>query len=332
MHSTYIKLGRVIILVTLSVLCSIANAKTTTANGGDWFSAGNWDNGVPACGDLVIIPAGITITLDANNPQSDVLLDEPNGCFSPTTIRIYGTIAYLNNGGNIYLADGSGVAVYPGGILGKDGSGNAERLFIGGVAVFNADDGAATGPITFGSASLPVELIYFKGQCENSKVSLEWATASEKNNNYFELQKSIDGENFNVIAKIMGNGTTQILNKYDYTDIPTYSNGILFYKLRQVDYDGKFESFDIIAIETSNLTNQLVQVFPNPSTQSILNINSEIKFTTVEINNLMGKRISNISGELLENGINIENLPSGGYLIRFNFPSGSIVKRFVVDR
>lgn len=91
--------------------------------------------------------------------------------------------------------------------------------------------------LSAGSSPLPVELLHFKSQCENSKTKLSWATASEKNNAGFEIQKSVSGDNFETIGFIKGTGTTSQLSEYTFTD-NSPSDKSQFYRLRQCDFNG----------------------------------------------------------------------------------------------
>ena len=110
---------------------------------------------------------------------------------------------------------------------------------------------------------LPVELLFFKGKAtENSNV-LEWATASEINNDFFTLEKSIDGKTFTSLAIVDGSGTKITGTSYRYTD---YSKNIggEYYRLLQTDYDGKRTSFPIIYIKSAEKTEEKISISPNP--------------------------------------------------------------------
>ena len=96
--------------------------------------------------------------------------------------------------------------------------------------------------------SLPIELLYFKGEANNLNNRLYWSTASEYNNDYFTLEKTIDGVYYYNVMTIKGGGTSrnQIFYEiYDYDVI----DGINYYVLKQTDYDGNFKRSDIISID-----------------------------------------------------------------------------------
>lgn len=97
--------------------------------------------------------------------------------------------------------------------------------------------------------ALPIELISFTGTTQNNVNTLMWATASERNNAYFTLERTANGTDFEVIANINGSGNSQTMNEYTVID-PIYNESINYYRLKQTDYDGKFKYTDLISIDT----------------------------------------------------------------------------------
>ena len=87
------------------------------------------------------------------------------------------------------------------------------------------------------TTALPVELISFNGVAENNEVRLTWETASELNNDFFDVERSQNGLNFEKIGTVKGNGNSNILNQYTFLDKDPYV-GFNYYRLKQVDYDG----------------------------------------------------------------------------------------------
>lgn len=95
------------------------------------------------------------------------------------------------------------------------------------------------------STPLPVTLINFEADCENGFTVLNWSTASEINNDYFVIEKSTDAINFFPIANVQGNGNSNTMLSYTFTDdSPNYTT--TYYRLKQVDFDGKFEYFNVV--------------------------------------------------------------------------------------
>ena len=96
------------------------------------------------------------------------------------------------------------------------------------------------------TSTLPVDLLYFSGYEYNNNGMLSWATAIEVNNDRFELYHSIDAIEWNMINKQYGQGNSSVTN--EYTVIHELSDGINYYQLKQIDYDGQSELFDIVSI------------------------------------------------------------------------------------
>jgi hypothetical protein len=95
---------------------------------------------------------------------------------------------------------------------------------------------------------LPIELLYFKGRKTQEGNLLQWETASENNNDYFTIYRSIYPIEWSSIVKINGAGNSVVSNKYQFLD-SRIENDINYYILRQTDYDGKYKESEIIAID-----------------------------------------------------------------------------------
>jgi hypothetical protein len=124
-----------------------------------------------------------------------------------------------------------------------------------------ADAECAAEPTSF---LLPVTWLSFNGRTERGGNYLTWSTASELNNDYFEVQRSIDGQNFEVIGYVQGNGTTSMQSNYAFIDKEP-SVGYNYYRLRQVDFDGTDDFSRTIVINTTGEGFGSLKVFPNPT-------------------------------------------------------------------
>lgn len=96
---------------------------------------------------------------------------------------------------------------------------------------------------------LPISLLSFEGHRENNHVILNWETASETNNDYFEIQRSLDGFSFSTIGFIDGSGNSNSILSYSYTDLNNFNN-ITYYRLKQVDFDGAFSFSKVIDVNS----------------------------------------------------------------------------------
>ncbi|MFH2141895.1 MAG: hypothetical protein ABIJ97_05700 [Bacteroidota bacterium] len=148
--------------------------------------------------------------------------------------------------------------------------------------------------VTLGSEilPLPVELIAFNANCENHKVFISWTTASELNNDYFEIQKSENGIDFYTISQIQGAGSSSQLNNYIFYDYNEFNN-LIYYRLKQVDYNGSAVYSNAISTSCSNSGNPGINIYNVNNGQEIsvefLNIENEIFYVTVI--DQLGKRL-----------------------------------------
>lgn len=158
---------------------------------------------------------------------------------------------------------------------------------------------------------IPVELVSFNAGVSNNNVILNWSTASETNNMGFEIQRSTDNTDFFTIGFVNGNGTTTEPKEYSYTD-NNITPGKLFYRLKQVDFDGTFEYSNVVEVEYVGPTEYaLNQNYPNPFNPSTI-ISYSIpgsEFVTIKIYDMLGNEVA-----VLVN----EERPAGTHKIEFN--------------
>ncbi len=111
---------------------------------------------------------------------------------------------------------------------------------------------------------LPISLMRFTAaENEQGTVDLNWATASETNDNYFILERSTDAQNFTKIGKVKGAGNSTHLIEYTFTDTAVMVENVLYYRLTETDFNGTTNTFNIV--EVNKTRNFSVSVYPNPS-------------------------------------------------------------------
>jgi hypothetical protein len=193
-------------------------------------------------------------------------------------------------------------------------------------------------PISIGTLSsinpLPVELLSFTAECNNnSEVLLAWTTASEINNDYFEIQRSTQDLSWEVIATVLGAGYSSSLLNYSYLD-KDKPNTTIYYRLRQVDYDGTDKFSDIIQIRCeNNMEKPTISIYPNPF-NSILNIefkNWDMKSAEIELVDITSRTIKTWKLEnTLQNfvyEVNLSNLNPAMYMLKIKTSSGVIMRK-----
>lgn len=110
---------------------------------------------------------------------------------------------------------------------------------------------------------LPIDLLSFNAKYNGSTVDLTWATASETNNDYFTIERSLDEENFVTIGTVKGKGRSSFENQYSIEDIEPYS-GLAYYRLKQTDNNGKSEYSDLVSLNIEYEDN-FFTLAPNPA-------------------------------------------------------------------
>lgn len=186
------------------------------------------------------------------------------------------------------------------------------------------------------NSPLPVTLLEFAAHPQEEKVLCKWVTASEINNDYFIVQRSKNGIDFNDIGLVDGHGNSSTPLHYTFTDNSPYS-GISYYRLKQFDFDGASDLSEIVAVEFVN-GKAAFNLYPNPASDelSIDFSNEPSENFTAEIIDALGKRIMKYDFELNEYSffkINIKSLAEGIYTLRITSASCCSGNRsFVVSK
>ncbi len=193
--------------------------------------------------------------------------------------------------------------------------------------------------VTLGSVDvtnpLPVTFTRFVGRTDNGINVLQWSTASEKNNDYFEIERSVDNaETFEVIGRIEGKGTSQVLSSYRFDDREA-KVGKNYYRLRQVDFDGTFAYHPDLVVLTLEFVEDLLDfdAFPNPTTDQVVNLkifknNSEsVKIRFFDVN---GKVCLIEENAFPEVQFKTESLSPGVYIIEVSQGFRRVTKRIVI--
>lgn len=169
------------------------------------------------------------------------------------------------------------------------------------------------GPACF---ALPVDLSAFHARAINNGVQLDWQTSSELNNDYFAIQHSTDGRNFQTIVYLNGVGESGTLQQYEFThEAPAI--GANYYRLKQFDFDGKSSLSEIRTVHFDSVKDILV--YPNPVSETLFVKYAFAKQAThVSLKDYLGKTIRTIavqSGSAFTS-VTVEGLPNGVYILQ----------------
>jgi hypothetical protein len=220
-----------------------------------------------------------------------------------------------------WLSSGSCSVCFTGTTVGTSSINTATKTITwNGVTGFSDFGGFGQG----NGSPLPVELTSFTASCDEEVVTLSWSTASEENSSHFDVEKSTDGVNWRVIGTVLAAGnSTQEIN-YSFIDSEK-SIDQNYYRLNQVDIDGKNEYFGPITVACEEDTK--INTYPNPSKGEfnlVMHAQTNEK-VTLKISDGNSRVIFNKVLDL-QNGINLfpirENLSSGVYHIQLITESG----------
>ncbi|MBS1613810.1 MAG: T9SS type A sorting domain-containing protein [Bacteroidetes bacterium] len=169
---------------------------------------------------------------------------------------------------------------------------------------------------TIPSSPLPVKMVSFTGSLiRENEVQLNWATALEINNSHFEIERSTDTKTWVTLGEVTGNGTSTTMLNYPYID-NNATEGIAYYRLKQVDYDGAWEYSPVISVLVKDDLTNIMEV--HYSTNGVVSITNASNYAPTSIS------LYNLNGATIRNNLNMENnqldlgslhIPQGLYVL-----------------
>lgn len=255
-------------------------------------STGHFD--VTFCGTTI---AGSDLSLPGCDPCQTAWETITVGPFTATATSH--TLQFLA----VSDGNGTGGAILPLGICTYNHSPTSVDLQLDGISICRV-------------IPLPVELSEFNVELKEKYVELTWSTSSEINNNYFIVERSSNGDSWNALQRIEGEGNSNQETTYGYIDeIPLLD--VSYYRLKQVDIDGSYSYSEIKAISNKG---RKTEVFPNPFENEVALVGKFAGHEEIFIYNILGQNISNLVEKTIqsENKIVLEfsNMQNGVYLIR----------------
>lgn len=178
---------------------------------------------------------------------------------------------------------------------------------------------------------LPVELLYFTGTADKRHVTLNWVTASEKNASHFTIERSYDGVNFELVAKIKALGNSATKTTYEITDLQADVSKILYYRLKQFDEGIEKEVYSSVTdVEPSE--NRSVSVYPNPGSgiyHLVPDGTDSDNSYALKVYDYTGKEIVTMTGLKHEELIDLSPFPAGIYAMQVLMGNKLIIKTIV---
>ena len=179
---------------------------------------------------------------------------------------------------------------------------------------------------------LPIELMYFRAFPEGEAVTLRWETAWERDNDYFTIERRREGEDWQEIATVPGAGNDGDGRAYNYLDEPKSGDYVLYYRLKQTDYDGTYTYSDVVSLLWQR--GALWPVYPNPA-HDLLSVRldkNDIETAEVQLFTMAGKAVytqASQEGEVVQ--LQLANLPAGVYLLEIRTDSRRQVTRVLIE-
>lgn len=182
---------------------------------------------------------------------------------------------------------------------------------------------------------LPISLTDFTAAQKEHTVVLSWTTASEINNDFFSVEKSLDGVHFQTFAVVKGNGNSTAALHYQAIDMHPFT-GLNYYRLKQTDFDGNFSYSLVISCRTTGIgMMQILSVNPNP-VQSVLDITTDLSdeeeleimlFTTK--GQLVSQSNFVVDQDIQHVYLNVDDLHQGMYLLAIDCEYGSYTQKVI---
>ncbi|HRG21582.1 MAG TPA: T9SS type A sorting domain-containing protein [Saprospiraceae bacterium] len=285
----------------------------------------------PGCLDIIIsLP-----TSGAYKPTGGAAAVSMTG-FGPSFMWVYDPVDNALYGNNIVtLVDGDG------GLITVSITGFS--LITSGVTSTNASDALNcttsneandnyTGSLSV-TAPLPVKLTGFKPRsmdCEG--IHLSWATESEVNSKGFNVERSLDGREFEKVAFIESNSNSTSRKDYSFEDVSIKSNGTYYYRLVELDLDGSFKISETISHEFNCFDVTDFSIYPNPTSDK-LNVNfNGVKGQVIQMDLLdaQGKLVRKVSFDTTNpQELSVKDIAPGFYSLQFNYGDQVINRKFI---
>lgn len=212
-------------------------------------------------------------------------------------------------------------------------SGAAGRIYSAGGGYAQRTGYTSFSQFTIGKSNgitLPVELFSFNAKCNNQNVTLSWATATEINNDYFTIERCTDEKPFTPIGTVKGAGNSSTIKNYEFKDVEMLPpTAPFYYRLKQTDFDGKFNYSGQIVIENCNKNDELI-IFPNPS-NGLFTIEAKENNYEIIIMNILGRELCCLEIQNEKYKVDLSDQPVGIYFLQIVSKNGTALKKIIIN-
>jgi hypothetical protein len=195
-------------------------------------------------------------------------------------------------------------------VLATDRTGNKEILRTGEIKC------------TYIGPPLPVTWLYFRGKTVAKDNLLDWATANEQNSKQFDVERSLNSTSFSRIGIVNAAGNSNQTNTYKYTDynIDRLNSEFMFYRLKQIDIDGKFKYSNIVRLRYNEKNTVNTIVYPNPTRGSVTILvgDNSLVGTVAVLYDINGRLLENIKITASSQALELSRYANGTYFIKLS--------------
>ncbi|MCU0434958.1 MAG: T9SS type A sorting domain-containing protein [Bacteroidia bacterium] len=268
-------------------------------------------------------------TIDAISSCEYWIIDRAPGTTVSATVRLSWSTASCN----VTTPGDMLVARFDGAVWQDHGNGGTTGNSISGTVV-SAAAVTSFSPFTLATippTPLPVQWLSFTAVCVNARAQLHWSTASEENNRGFEVLRSTDGSEFLPIGFVNGNGSSSMLHYYEFTDEQT-PQGMVYYRLRQTDYNGQWELSPVVAVNTTDCAGEQLSLTTAVITdgQMLIGWNGAQHNVTAELFTADGALLHRSFAAAGNGFLQIPlSASSGIYIVRLNDGVSSVSKKII---
>jgi len=211
---------------------------------------------------------------------------------------------------------------------------NADDVYLLVIAGENRGSFDIVGSGTAFESTVPITLLEFNGEAIGKDVQLTWSSANEINNDFFTIERSKNGVDFEKISDVSSKGNSSQTQKYEFLDSRAYI-GSSYYRLSQTDLDGTYTELAIIEVETKS-SNDRISLFPNPNSGNRLTIGGispDVKYQ-VSFVNTIGESVlkSTIGNDYGEGELDVSELAIGVYFMSITDGETKWVEKFIKVR
>lgn len=175
-------------------------------------------------------------------------------------------------------------------------------------------------------AALPVTYISNTAELKNTDVVVKWSTASEINNDKYEIEYSKDAVSFETVGEVKSAGNSTELVNYEFVHSNIYNNENIYYRIKQTDLNGDFTYTNVMTVSAQKVSStHIASIYPTPATDIIhINYVTTVSDVTIVLFNMQGQKVNEFANT--PSSINVQNMNIGNYILQMTDRSGNVLQ------